>query len=96
MPMQQDAFGQSLVNKFWPNSGYAGAARSPYLPIVQPLMQSYDSAINTLMPPQQSTLGPAQISQPGPAAPGQSGKGSSGMGALMKMIDPAGGQLFGA
>lgn len=94
MPQQQDAFGTSIAQQIWPGSGMAGAMTSPYLPIVQPLMQNYDNAISSLMP-QSESLGPVSIQQ-APSAPGQSGKGPSGVGALMTMIDPMGGKMFGA
>lgn len=94
MPTQQDAFGQSLAQKLWPGSGMQGAMTSPYLPIVQPLMQSYEGALGAMMPQGQS-LGPVSIEQ-APSTPGQSGKGSSSIGSLMTMIDPAGGKMFGA
>lgn len=93
IPQQQDAFGGSLVQRLWPGSGYRGASQSPYLPVVQPLLQSYDSSLNALMP-QSQTLGPAQIDAPGPSAPGQNGKGPSSMGALMNIIDPVGGKMM--
>lgn len=93
MPPQQDAFGQSLVAKLWPGSGYAGAAQSPYLPIVQPLMQSYDSAMMGLIP-QSASLGPATIEATGPTPP-PGGKGKSSFGALMTLVDPVGGTTFG-
>jgi hypothetical protein len=94
MPQQQDAFGGSLAQKLWPGSGVQGAMTSPYLPIVQPLMQGYENTISSLAPQSQS-LGPVSIQQ-APATPGQSGKGPSGVGALMGILDPAGGKMFGA
>ena len=94
MPTQNDAFGQSIVSKLWPDTGFRGASTSPYLPIVQPLMQNYEGALSAMMPQAQS-LGPVSIQQ-APSAPGQSGKGPSSMGALMTMIDPVGGKMFGA
>ena len=83
-----DAFGQSLVSRLWPDSGFRGASASPYLPIVQPLMQSYAS-LESLMPQGNQALGPAEV-QKAQAAPGQNGKGSSALGSIMRLVDPVG------
>lgn len=94
MPAQQDAFGQSLVSRLWPSSGYRGAMQSPYLPVVQPLLQSYDSAMGAMLPAQGNDLGPAQVNKPPPTGP-TGGSNPSGVGALMKIVDPAGNWLMG-
>ncbi len=86
-PSFSDSFNQSLVNQLWPGQGYAGAAQSPYLPIVQPLFQSYSpmlEAAQQMMAPS----GPAQVQTPAPTQPGQNGKGASADSTLLKGVDP--------
>jgi hypothetical protein len=87
-PSFSDSFGQSMVNTLWPGSGYAGAAQSPYLPIVQPLLQSYSPMMDALTQTMQP-MGPANVSTPGGGPPGQDGgKGGGADSTLMKGIDP--------
>ena len=84
------AFDQPLVNRLWPGAGYQGAMMSPYLPIVQPLLQSYSALEGMLPQAAGNSLGPAQIDPTKPKGP----KGGKAPGALDSLVT-AGNKLGG-